>query len=117
MFLFLSPQNMLDAEYWNAEKEAFKYSNSSGFLVGFAHVFLLSWKEKNTLKGFCHKEIILSMLLISKSWAENSSTVYRNSFSVKRYLHFKYVLRFLLDNHFVYLHTVLTFVFYCVCYS
>ena len=70
-------------------------------------------------KEFCHKKIIFifSMLFISKSCAENSSTVYRNSLSIKRYLHSKSrfpVLRFLLDSHFVYLNAVFTFVFYCV---
>ena len=32
------------------------------------------------------------MLFILKSCAENSSTEYQNSFSIKRYLHFKFCL-------------------------
>ena len=46
------------------------------------------------------------MLFILKRCLENSSTVFRNSFSIKSYLHFKFrfhVLCFLHDGHSVYL--------------
>ena len=44
----------------------------------------------NSLKRFHHKKITFSMLFVSINCAENSSTVYRNSFSIKRYLNFRF---------------------------